>query len=98
MGGEAVTSGRLTGPLDRMRFQGDGTVTRLQASGVEALTTTATYDATIPSDDPRGSSATVKGRLSSVKAFGQALQAIDGAVSYDAGRVSSRSTATCATA
>ena len=86
--GELITAGRLTGPLDRMRFVGDGTLTRLAASGVEALTTSATYDALIPTDDPRGALAIVKGRLSSVTAFGQSLQVLDASATYDAGRVS----------
>jgi translocation and assembly module TamB len=87
MSGEAVTSGRLTGPLDRMRFQGEATVTKLAASSIEALTTTGTYDVTIPPADPRETTGRVDGRVSFLRAFGREVNSADGVVTYDAGRV-----------
>ncbi len=83
MNGDAVTTGHLSGPTGRMRFQGDGSINRLAASGVEVLSTSATYDVVVPSDDPSGASGSVKAHLSFVKAFGQEWQSIDGTSSYD---------------
>jgi autotransporter translocation and assembly factor TamB len=86
--GAATTSGRITGPIDRMHFEGDGTLTGLAASGIEAETTTARYSMTVPIDDPTRATGTLHARLLSVTASGQVLQSIEGDVAYDAGRVS----------
>jgi autotransporter translocation and assembly factor TamB len=85
--GELVTKGQLTGPLDRLRLVGDGVLTHLDYSGVQVLTTTATYDATIPVDQPVRSTARLEGHASFVEAFGQTLQQVDGTVTYDKERL-----------
>ena len=81
--GEAVTTGRLTGTTERMRFRGDGSVSRLSGSGVEALTANASYDLAVPSGDPASTRGSVTAHLLVVKAFGQEWQSIDGTSSYD---------------
>lgn len=85
LAGDAATAGRMTGPTGRPRFQGDGTVSRLSASGVEALTSRATYDVALPGDDPTRATGTVQAQLSSVSALGQAWQSVEVSSSYDAG-------------
>jgi autotransporter translocation and assembly factor TamB len=87
MTGEAITSGRLTGPLDRMRFAGKAAVTRLAASGIEALTTSATYDLTVPTADPVQANGQLDAQLSFVRAFGREFHTVETRIAYDAGRV-----------
>ncbi len=87
LAGDAVTAGRLTGTTARMRFQGDGSVSRLAASGVEVGATNGSYDVAFPSDIPSAATGSVKAHLSSMRAFGQEWQSIDGAASYDAGTI-----------
>jgi hypothetical protein len=81
--GELATKGRLTGPTTKLRAIGDGTLTRLDAMGIKALTTTAQYDATVPPDAPNLTSATITGRASFIEAFGQRIQEVAGSVAYD---------------
>ncbi|MQA29930.1 MAG: hypothetical protein GEU82_08840, partial [Luteitalea sp.] len=88
VGGELATTGELTGTTARLRVAGNGTLTRLDAMGVKALATTAEYDATVPTDAPRDSTATLSGRASFVEGFRQQIQQIDGTVEYDRGRAS----------
>jgi autotransporter translocation and assembly factor TamB len=88
MTGEAVTTGRLTGPLDRLRFEGTGGLTRAAVSGVEMLTTSGTYDVTVPPSDPAAASGRIDARLSYVRAFGREFQSAEVHAEYDAGRVS----------
>jgi autotransporter translocation and assembly factor TamB len=85
MAGQAVSTGVMSGPLGRPRFQGSGTVNRLAVAGLSALTAVVSYDATVHSDDPFGSVGTLKARLSFVNGYGQELQSMDGDVTYDAG-------------
>jgi len=80
--GDLATTGQLTGPLDRVRLAGNGTVNRFEISSVSALTTTGTYDVTIPSD-PVESTARIEGRATFVKAFDNELQQVQGTVTYD---------------
>lgn len=87
LAGSAVTSGHLSGPTGLMRFEGDGSISRLSVSGVEVLNTSATYDVSVPSDDPTRASGTVKAHLSFVKAFGQEWQSIEGTTAYEGGRL-----------
>lgn len=90
MSGQAASSGQLTGPLDRMRYVGDGSVRSLSVSGFDATTTSATYDVTIPRDDPTRARGSVKAQLSGVMAFGQAMPQLEGDASYDSGRIVAR--------
>ena len=85
--GELVTTGQLTGPFERLRLAGKGTINRLAASGVSALTTTATYDVTIPPEGPARATARVEGNATFVQLFDQSLQQVNGVVTYDNERV-----------
>lgn len=84
--GTLVTTGRLTGPLHEIRLVGEGTLSRLEASGVKALTTTAGYDAAIPLSDPARARVSVNGRMTFVEAFNQQLKEVTGSISYNAGQ------------
>jgi hypothetical protein len=88
MQGMAVSTGRLSGPLNRMRFQGEGTLTRFATAGIEAQTTAASYDVEIPTDAPSMLSGSVKAQLSTLKVGNQPLQSVDATAAYDAGRLS----------
>ena len=83
--GDLSTQGQLTGPWDRVRLVGDGTLSRFRATGVDALTTTAHYDATVPTGAPDQTVARVDGRMSLVEAAGQQFRMITGSVNYEAG-------------
>ncbi|MBS1817680.1 MAG: translocation/assembly module TamB domain-containing protein [Acidobacteria bacterium] len=85
--GRVVTTGRLTGPLDRMRFTGSGTLAQVSAAGITARSGTATYDVVIPSDAPSQATGTLTTSLADVTAAGQALPEASADVRYDAGRV-----------
>jgi autotransporter translocation and assembly factor TamB len=85
--GGLVTKGQLTGPSDALRLSGDGTVDRAEMSGIIASATAASYDLTIPPDGPARMTARVQGRASSVEAFSQPLQLVEGAISYADGHL-----------
>ena len=85
--GEISSKGRLTGPLDRVRVQGTGLVTRVEASGLKALSANLNYDATVPTDAPEKASGTIDGHISSIEAFGESIAEATGTASYDAGRI-----------
>ena len=85
--GLVITRGRLTGPMTAPRFAGDGTLSNLDAFGINALTTTGEYDVTIPSGPGDAKpSAKVTGRASFVKIFGQAIQEAAGTITLAADR------------
>lgn len=86
--GQMVTTGQWTGPWNRIRLVGDGTLSGFAAGGVHVLTTAAKYDATIPIDEPDSATASVDGRMSFVEGFGQQLKEVTGQVQYDDGNVS----------
>src|SRR5437899_2623565 len=72
--GQITTTGRLTGPYGALRFQGNATVNRLEASDVSALTLTGDYDVTVPSGEAARSNARVNAHGSFLTVFGQSLQ------------------------
>lgn len=81
--GELVTDGQLSGPSDALRLIGDATITRLEVSGVSALTTVANYDVTVsPQSAGQSLRAVFKGRASFVEAFDQSIQQVDGTVTF----------------
>jgi autotransporter translocation and assembly factor TamB len=86
--GLLATKGRLSGPLDRPRLSGEGTITGLKVPDLEVLTVTAQYDVTIPS--PRWEEATVCAEIMapSAHAFGRTLQQVAGKVALAGRRVS----------
>jgi autotransporter translocation and assembly factor TamB len=79
--GLAITKGRLTGPTTALRAAGAGTLSGLDAFGINALAIAGDYDATIPSGpgDPRPS-AHVTGRATFVEIFGQAMEEVSGTI------------------
>jgi autotransporter translocation and assembly factor TamB len=92
--GMATTAGKLTGPLDRMRFTGEASVDRLAASGFEATTTSGSYDVTVPTDAPQQSGGTLKTHHSFVRAFGRELPALDTDLTYDNGHLTASAAST----
>jgi autotransporter translocation and assembly factor TamB len=85
--GLAVTKGRLTGPTAASRFAGDGTLSNLDAFGINALTVTGQYDVTIPSGPGAGKpGAKVTGRASFVKIFGREMKEASGTITMAADR------------
>ena len=83
--GQAVTRGRMTGPVGLLRFTGQGSVSRLASSGVEAHSATADYDVMVPSDDPMKARGTMTTRLDAVTVNGRPLPLVTGDLRYDAG-------------
>jgi autotransporter translocation and assembly factor TamB len=87
MQGVVSTTGRVTGPASALHAVGDATIVRLDAFGVSALTTTAHYDATIPSSDTARAAVRLDGHAEFLTMFGQAVQDIAGTATYDADRL-----------
>jgi autotransporter translocation and assembly factor TamB len=87
--GAAITKGRLTGPSHALRLAGEGTITRLAASGVNALTASASYDLLLGRDGTSNHPPQVKvtGRASQVEAWNQLFQQVDGTISYAGDRL-----------
>ena len=56
-------------------------------SGISALATSGTYEATVPTATPAETKATVTGEATFVEIFEQAIQVAKGSVTYDAGRI-----------
>lgn len=83
--GQAVTRGRMTGPVGLLRFTGQGSVTQLAGAGAEARSATADYDVTVPPDDPSKARGTLTARLTGVMLNGRPVQLVTGDVHYDAG-------------
>ena len=81
--GTLVTHGVLTGPPNALRLVGEGTLDRLDASGIRVETTTASYDVTIPPEAPIRLTARVEGRASAIDVSGQPLEAVAGTVTYE---------------
>ena len=92
--GEITTKGELVGPSTAIHATGDATVTRLNAFGVTALTTTGKYDVTFPWDSPADAVATVDGHATFLEAFGQALTEVTGTVASDKNRITADLTLT----
>jgi hypothetical protein len=85
--GEVVTRGVLSGPLDRMRIQGEGTLSRFEGAGATALATEVSYDISVPDNDPQRAIGTLLARASFAQAFGRELPELEVDVAYDTGRV-----------
>jgi translocation-and-assembly-module (TAM) inner membrane subunit TamB-like protein len=87
--GQAVvaTKGRVTGPYSALHAVGDATITQLDAFNISALTATAHYDATLPSDDAAAASARVDGHGEFVTVLGQPVQEVTGTATYDRERL-----------
>ena len=85
--GQLATKGTASGTADILRLSGTATIDQLAISGVEALTTTGTYEATVPTAAPATAKATATGEATFVEIFEQAIQVANGTVTYDAGRI-----------
>ena len=79
--GLVSTQGRLSGTPTAPRVAGEAMISRLSASGLDALTMTGDYDVTMPSGSsgsvPR---ARVTGRGSLIELFGQTLEEASGTI------------------
>lgn len=85
--GDIVSKGQMTGPLDRVRLRGSGTLSRVEMSGVKALSADLNYDASIPTDAPEKSFGTADGRIHGIEIFGEDITEATGTASYDAGQI-----------
>ena len=85
--GEISSTGQLTGPLDRIRLVGNGNLAKVEVSGIKVATGELTYDATVPTDDPRNTSGTIDGHLNAIQVFDTEITDATGKASYDAGRI-----------
>jgi hypothetical protein len=86
--GLLATKGRVTGPIDRPRLKGEGTVVGLKAPDVEAPTVTAQYDVTILS--PRWDEVAGRADILATRpqVFGRPLQEAAGTVALADGLLS----------
>ena len=85
--GFVAAKGTASGTLGELRLAGHANVTEFAMPGVSALTTSGTYDATIPIGAPAQARATVTGEATFVELFEQTLRVATGTVAYDAGRI-----------
>ncbi|MCU1385567.1 MAG: hypothetical protein JWL71_4264, partial [Acidobacteria bacterium] len=85
--GTIATKGRIDGPWSLLHAAGDGSIRQLDAFGVQAVTMTGQYDATVPSGDAARATARVTGRGEFLNGLGQSLEEASGTVTYDAQRV-----------
>lgn len=80
--GEAASRGTVEGPFSALAVSGDATVTRVSASGIEALTTTGKYRATLPWDDFTAATVEANAHSSFVQLFGQNIRDADWKINY----------------
>jgi hypothetical protein len=85
--GQVAAKGTASGTPESLHLVGSGRVNEFAMSGISALTTSGTYDATIPTASPAEARATVTGEVTFAEVFEQALQLASGTVTYDAGRI-----------
>ncbi len=85
--GHVAAKGTASGTPESLRLVGSGRVNEFAVAGISALTTSGTYDATIPTASPAEARATVTGEVTFAEVFEQALQQASGTVTYDAGRI-----------
>ena len=85
--GLLAAKGTASGTPESLRLAGSGRINEFEMVGISALTTSGTYDATIPTAAPAQARATVTGEVTFAEVFEQALQLAKGTVTYDAGRI-----------
>jgi hypothetical protein len=85
--GQVAAKGTASGTPESLRLVGSGRVNEFAMAGISALTTSGTYDATIPTASPAQAQVTVAGEVTFAEVFQQALQLASGTVTYDAGRI-----------
>ena len=85
--GQIAAKGAASGTTDLLRLNGTATVTQFEMAGISALSTSGTYEATIPTAAPAQTTATVTGEATFVEFFEQQLNVASGTVAYDAGRI-----------
>jgi autotransporter translocation and assembly factor TamB len=85
--GEMITKGQLTGPSSQIRLVGEGTVARVESSGMTALSANLKYDATVPTEAPAKTSVEIDGRVTSIEAFGQQINEAAGNATYNHGEI-----------
>lgn len=85
--GMLASKGRVTGPSSSLRLVGHATLAPVNAFDVSALTIDGDYDVTVPGGDPSRTTARVNGRGDFVTVFGEAIENVSGAITYDAPRL-----------
>jgi len=85
--GSVATTGRLTGPYDKLRLAGDATASDVEASGVTALNASGKYDLTIPAGAFDRATARVDGDASFLKVAGASIERAHGTVTKDGDRL-----------
>jgi autotransporter translocation and assembly factor TamB len=85
--GQVAAKGTASGTADVLQLSGTATVSQFEMSGISALATSGTYEATVPTATPAETMATVTGEATFVEIFEQAIQVTKGSVTYDAGRI-----------
>ena len=85
--GQVAAKGTASGTADVLQLSGTATVSQFEMSGISALATSGTYEATVPTATPAETRATVTGEATFVEIFEQAIQVAKGSVTYDAGRI-----------
>jgi autotransporter translocation and assembly factor TamB len=85
--GQVAAKGTASGTPEALHLAGSGRVNEFSMAGISALTTSGTFDVTIPTAAPAQARGTVTGEATFAEVFGQALQRASGTVSYDAGRI-----------
>jgi autotransporter translocation and assembly factor TamB len=80
--GEVTSRGTIEGPFSALAVAGDATITRVSASGIEALTTTGKYRATLPWDDFTAATVEADAHSSFVQLFGQDIRDADWTINY----------------
>lgn len=85
--GIVATKGTLTGPVAALHAAGEATVNQLDAFGLNALTLTGRYDATVPAKDPAAVAGRIDGRGSFLTMFGRTVEEATGILSLASNRV-----------
>ena len=85
--GQLATKGTAAGTAEVVHLSGTATLNQFAMAGVEALTVSGTYEATVPTAAPADTKATATGKATFVEIFEQTVQVASGSVTYDAGRM-----------
>jgi hypothetical protein len=85
--GTIATKGVMRGLPGALRFTGEASAERLEAADIRAELSTASYDATVPDDDPARATVRVEGRVSSLEVSGQPLESVTGVAALESRRL-----------
>jgi hypothetical protein len=85
--GRLSSTGKATGTPDEVHLAGTATINQLHTPGLDVLTLTGKYDATVPTASVDKTAASVDGEATFVEVFGQQIRVARGTVTYDAGQI-----------